>query len=44
MRTGVAVQSYGFGYNERQYKSLSAIAKEITVTKWNGYLFFHCPP
>ena len=39
----VKVLTDGFGYNERQYKSLSAIAKEITGTKWNGYLFFHLP-
>ena len=29
-----------FAYNDRRYKSLSAIAQEITGTKWNGLLFF----
>jgi hypothetical protein len=39
----VKVLADGFGYNGRQYRSLSAIAKEVTGTKWNGYLFFHLP-
>ena len=30
----------GFEYKNRQYKSLSAIAREITGTQWNGKLFF----
>ncbi|HBG50115.1 MAG TPA: DUF2924 domain-containing protein [Cyanobacteria bacterium UBA9971] len=30
----------GFEYQNRQYKSLSGIAKEITGTQWNGKLFF----
>ncbi len=30
----------GFEYDGRRYKSLSAIAKEVTGTKWNGFLFF----
>jgi len=30
----------GFEYNNKTYKSLSAIAKEITGAHWNGYLFF----
>ena len=29
-----------FEYEDRRYKSLSAIAQEITGTKWNGLLFF----
>ncbi|MGQ9687056.1 MAG: DUF2924 domain-containing protein [Thiobacillaceae bacterium] len=29
-----------FEYDDRRYKSLSAIAQEITGTKWNGLLFF----
>lgn len=29
-----------FEYADRRYKSLSAIAQEITGTKWNGLLFF----
>ena len=31
----------GFEYNNKTYKSLSAIAKEITRAHWNGYLFFN---
>ena len=30
----------GFGYNGKPYKSLSAIANEITGTRWNGKKFF----
>jgi hypothetical protein len=30
----------GFEYEERKYRSLSAIAGEITGTRWNGFLFF----
>jgi hypothetical protein len=29
-----------FSYNNRIYKSLSAIANEITGTRWSGYTFF----
>lgn len=29
-----------FEYDSRRFTSLSAIALEITGTKWNGYLFF----
>ena len=29
-----------FEYEDRRYKSLSAIAQEITGAKWNGLLFF----
>ncbi len=30
----------GFEYEGKIYKSLTAIAKEITGAHWNGYLFF----
>ncbi len=30
----------GFKFNEKFYKSLSAIANEITGTRWNGKKFF----
>jgi hypothetical protein len=39
----VKVCEDGFNFNGQRYRSLSAIAKEITGTKWNGYLFFHLP-
>jgi hypothetical protein len=31
----------GFEYNGKIYKTLSAIAKEITGAHWNGYMFFN---
>lgn len=30
----------GYEFEGRKYKSLSAIAREITGTRWNGYRFF----
>ncbi len=36
----VKVLEDGFEYEGRQYRSLSAIAGEITGTRWNGFLFF----
>ena len=30
----------GFQYNGMHYKSLSAIARKITGTRWNGLVFF----
>jgi len=37
----VKVLEKGFEYNGKTYKTLSAIAKEITGAHWNGYLFFN---
>jgi hypothetical protein len=31
----------GFEFDGEIYKSLSAIAQEVTGTKWNGFLFFN---
>jgi hypothetical protein len=31
----------GFQYKNTKYRSLSAIAKEVTGTVWNGLTFFH---
>ena len=39
-RAIVRVLENGFEYDGRRFSSLSAIAKEITGTKWNGFLFF----
>ena len=39
-RYSVTVIPNGFEYNGRTYKSLSAIANEITGTRWNGKKFF----
>ena len=36
----VKVREGGFEYDGRIYKSLSAVAREVTGTKWNGFLFF----
>jgi hypothetical protein len=30
----------GFEYKGRKFRSLSAVAKQITGTKWNGFIFF----
>ena len=30
----------GFRWNERSFRSLSAVARAITGTKWNGPKFF----
>lgn len=39
-RYEVITHEYGFEYDGRIFKSLSAIAREITGTRWNGKLFF----
>ncbi len=36
----VKVLPDGFEYQSRRYRSLSAIAREVTGTRWNGLLFF----
>jgi hypothetical protein len=36
----VTVQGDGYEYQGRPYRSLSAIARAITGTRWNGPLFF----
>jgi Protein of unknown function (DUF2924) len=36
----VTVTSDGFVHEGKPYKSLSAIARAITGTRWNGWLFF----
>ena len=38
----VKVTANGFEFRERRYTSLSAIAFDITGTKWNGFVFFGC--
>ncbi|OGV54634.1 MAG: hypothetical protein A2017_20445 [Lentisphaerae bacterium GWF2_44_16] len=39
-RYEVLAAEKGFEYSGKNYRSLSAIASEITGTKWNGKLFF----
>jgi hypothetical protein len=36
----VTVLKEGFEWDGRRYKSLSAVARTITGTRWNGYRFF----
>jgi hypothetical protein len=36
----VTVLKDGFDLQGRKFKSLSAVAREITGTRWNGYRFF----
>jgi hypothetical protein len=36
----VKVLADGFQYQDRFYKSLSAVARQATGTPWNGYTFF----
>lgn len=36
----VKVLADGFEFRDRRYKSLSAIALDLTGTKWNGFVFF----
>ena len=36
----VTVLSEGFEFEGRPYRSLSAIARHITGTRWNGWTFF----
>lgn len=37
----VRVLPKGFDYNGEVYRSLSAVAKAVTGTHWNGYSFFN---
>lgn len=39
-RVEVRVLEDGFAFEGRRYRSLSAIAKEVTGTNWDGFLFF----
>jgi hypothetical protein len=36
----VVATNKGFEYDGRHFRSLSAVAKKITGTKWNGLVFF----
>jgi hypothetical protein len=36
----ITVRDDGFEYQGRPYRSLSAIARQITGTRWNGLVFF----
>jgi len=39
-KLGVKVTETGFEYGGKPFRSLSAIAKEVTGSIWNGFLFF----
>jgi hypothetical protein len=39
-RISVEVRENGFEFDGKIYKSLSAIARAVTGTRWNGFLFF----
>jgi hypothetical protein len=39
-RIVVKVLENGFEYQSQRYRSLSAIAREVTGTRWNGLVFF----
>jgi hypothetical protein len=36
----VSVREHDFEYNGRPFKSLSAVAREIAGSRWNGWTFF----
>jgi hypothetical protein len=36
----VKILDNGFEYDGRRFPSLSAVAGEITGTRWNGFAFF----
>ncbi|WP_167179335.1 DUF2924 domain-containing protein [Brevundimonas terrae] len=40
----VVAEARGFRYRDRTYRSLSAIAREITGVRWNGPRFFGLRP
>lgn len=37
----IKILESGFEYNGKIYRTLTAIAKEVTGAHWNGYLFFN---
>jgi hypothetical protein len=40
VRHAVTVRTDGFEFEGRPYRSLSAVARHITGTRWNGWSFF----
>jgi hypothetical protein len=40
LQHSVTIRADGFEFQGRPYKSLSAIAREITGVRWNGWVFF----
>jgi hypothetical protein len=39
----VVETAQGLLYNGQHYRSLSAVARQITGTRWNGLVFFSAP-
>ncbi len=39
----VEVLEKGFRYQERVYRSLSAVARDVSGVQWNGFAFFNLP-
>jgi hypothetical protein len=39
----VEVLEKGFRYQEQVYRSLSAVARQVSGVQWNGYAFFSLP-
>ncbi len=37
----VEVLEQGFRYQQQVYRSLSAVARQVTGVQWNGFAFFH---
>lgn len=44
MPVRVQVLEKGVEFEGRTYRSLSAVAREVTGTRWNGLVFFHLVP
>ena len=40
----VEVLEKGFRYREQVYRSLSAVARQVTGVQWNGFAFFNLGP
>ncbi|NLW88007.1 MAG: DUF2924 domain-containing protein, partial [Planctomycetes bacterium] len=40
----VRVLPHGFEYEGEVYRTLSAVARAVTGTHWNGYHFFNLKP
>jgi hypothetical protein len=39
----VEVLEKGFRYEEHVYRSLSAVARQVSGVQWNGFAFFSLP-
>ena len=39
----VEILEKGFRYQEQVYRSLSAVARQVSGVQWNGFAFFSLP-